>query len=268
MNRVFQAELSKFTRRRTIAITAGIVVLAAVAMTAIVFSMAEPTATDGFGGPSEGVLRPTTEDLAAPGGGAEAFSFAVSFTGIFVFVVFTANWASEFSRATFRTLLLAQPRRGLLLTGKLGGLLTYAAAALALGLAAAWAAGLALAPGADISTDQWFTWGALQENAGAYLNAVIGTVAWACYGMALGVLVRSIPIALAIGIVWTGPIENITSDSWTGVAGVYPGLLLRAIAAGGTPDASYVHALTVTAGYVALAVAAAVITFRRRDIVN
>lgn len=268
MIRVFRAELSKFTRPRTLAITTGIVVLAAVAMTAIVFAMAEAPG-ERLQGPSDGnMVRPTTQDLAASGGGSEAFSFAVSFTGIFVFVVFTANWASEFSRATFRTLLLGQPRRSQVIAGKLAGLLVFAGAALALGLVTTWLAGLAFAPDAGVSTDEWFTLDAVGEHGRNYLDALIGIVAWACYGMALGVVIRSIPIALAVGIIWTGPIENITQESWVAASSIYPGLLLRAIASGGTPDVSYLQALTVTLGWVALAVVAATVTFHRRDIVN
>ena len=81
-------------------------------------------------------------------------------------------------------------------------------------------------------------------------------------------MVRSTPIALGVGLVWAGPIEHITQDSWSAVSGVYPGLLLESLAVGGTPDASYTRVLVMTAGYVALAIAAAMFSLERKDIVN
>jgi hypothetical protein len=86
--------------------------------------------------------------------------------------------------------------------------------------------------------------------------------------MALGVLVRSTPIALGIGIVWAGPFEHITADAWSAASSTYPGLLLESLAVGGTPDASIPRVLLLTSIYVALAVMAAMLSFGRRDIVN
>ena len=41
-------------------------------------------------------------------------------------------------------------------------------------------------------------------------------------GMALAVFVRSIPVALAIGIVWSGPFEHLLEDAWTDREPVVP----------------------------------------------
>ena len=56
--------------------------------------------------------------------------------------------------------------------------------------------------------------------------------------MALAIFVRSIPVALAIGIVWSGPFEHLLEDAWTAAGQWFPGLLLEALAAGGTADVS------------------------------
>jgi hypothetical protein len=84
--------------------------------------------------------------------------------------------------------------------------------------------------------------------------------------MALAVFVRSIPVALGIGIVWSGPFEHLLQDAWTAAGQWFPGLLLEALAAGGTAEVSSTRALALVTLYVAAAVSAAAIVFTRRDI--
>jgi hypothetical protein len=84
--------------------------------------------------------------------------------------------------------------------------------------------------------------------------------------MALAVFVRSIPVALGIGIVWSGPFEHLMRDAWSAANQWFPGLLLEALAAGGTAGVSFTRALALIALYVAAAVGAAAIVFARRDI--
>ena len=84
--------------------------------------------------------------------------------------------------------------------------------------------------------------------------------------MALAIFVRSIPIALAIGIVWSGPFEHLMQDAWTAASQWFPGLLLESLAAGGTDEVSLGRALTLVAIYVAAAVTAAAVVFARRDV--
>ena len=84
--------------------------------------------------------------------------------------------------------------------------------------------------------------------------------------MALAIFVRSIPVALAIGIVWSGPFEHLLEDAWTAASQWFPGLLLESLAAGGTADVSSGRALMLVGLYVAAAVTAAAIVFARRDV--
>ena len=52
----------------------------------------------------------------------------------------------------------------------------------------------------------------------------------------LAVVVRSVPIALAIEIVWSGPIEHLVQNVWAGAGRWFPGLLLEAFAGGGSTE--------------------------------
>ncbi len=95
---------------------------------------------------------------------------------------------------------------------------------------------------------------------------MLGVSSWAAFGMALAIFVRSIPVGLGTGIVWSGPFEHLVADAWSGASHWFPGLLLKALAAGGTPDVSVARALTLVGIYVAAAASAAALVFARRDI--
>jgi ABC-type transport system involved in multi-copper enzyme maturation permease subunit len=262
MTNMFKAELLKLRRRRVaVAVSISALAFAAIASTLVFLSATnagEPGAQRGA----------TIESLGQAGGATEAFSIGVSFVGILVLVLFIANFAGEFSQGTFRTLLMRQPRRIGLLAGKMAALLAFAAIALALAEILTVAASVAIAPSQDISTASWFGVDALGEAAGNYATALVGVAAWASLGMALAIFVRSIPVALAIGIVWSGPFEHLLDDAWSTAGQWFPGLLLEALAAGGTADVTSTRALTLIALYVAAAVSAAAFVFARRDITS
>jgi ABC-2 type transport system permease protein len=262
MINVFKAELLNLTRPRILAGALVAVLLAAVVATSVAVFSVEATDRPASG---QGV---TVEELATAGGGTEAFSLGMAFSGFFVFVLLAANWAGEFSQGTFRSLLMKQPRRPYLLAGKLAGLLAFAAAVLLLFEGATWALSLALTPTQDISTSAWFSPDGLTEAAGDYANALLSVAAWACFAMMLGALLRSMLLTVGVGIAWAGPFENITQEAWSALTGLYSGLLLRALAVGGTDDVSYARALALIVVYAAVASLVAVVSFTRRDMAS
>ena len=260
MIRAFKAELLKLRRRRvSIAVGVSALAFAAIASTAVFLSAADA----GEPAPQRGA---TVESLGQAGGATEAFSIGMSFAGILVLVLFIANVAGEFSQGTLRTMLMRQPRRVGLLAGKMTALLAFAAVVLALAEILTVAASAAIAPTQDVSTASWFGADGLGAAAGDYATALFGVAAWASLGMALAIFVRSIPAALGIGIVWSGPFEHLLEDAWTAASQWFPGLLLEALAAGGTAQVSSTRALALVALYVAGAAIAAAIVFVRRDI--
>jgi hypothetical protein len=262
MKRTFKAELVKLRRRR-VAVAAAVSALAFAVLAAVIVFLS--ATAPGAPGNERGA---TVDSLAQAGGATEAFSIGASFAGILVLVLFIANFAGEFSQGTFRTLLMRQPRRAGLLAGKMLALLAFAAVGLALAELLTVAASAAMAPTQDISTASWFGADGLGAAAGDYARALFGVAAWGSLGMALAIFVRSIPVALAIGIVWSGPFEHLLEDAWNAAGQWFPGLLLEAVAAGGTADVSITRALTLVAVYVAVAVTAAAIVFSRRDVTS
>ena len=260
MMRAIRAELVKLLRRKVLLVTAAVTVVFSVGSAAVVLAAARPAA-EGPGG--RGV---TLDSLATAGGGTEVFTTAVSFVGTFLFVVFVGAVAVEFARGTFRTMLLRQPGRIRLLAGKTAALLLFAATALAVVEVLVWLSARALAPSQGISTAAWTTAAGAGEALAAYGSALFWVTGYAVLGTALAVVVRSVPVALAIGIAWAGPFEHLLQDAWRSADHVFPGLLLEAFVAGGTPTTTASRAFATVAVYVVLAAAVAGVTFARRDV--
>ncbi|MCU1427898.1 MAG: putative transporter integral rane protein [Actinomycetia bacterium] len=260
MIRSYQAELVKLARRKVLLITAAAVVVFAVGGALIVLTSVKPAAQAGPG------RALSLEQLAGAGGGTQIFRTAASFAGTFLFVIFVGVVAAEFSRGTIRTMLLRQPRRVRLLAGKLAALLTFAAVALAATETITWITARALAPGHDVATHAWTTLnaaGAAFTDFGAVMLWITG---YAVLGMAVAILLRSVPLALAVGIGWAGPFEHLVQNAWTPAAKVFPGLLLEAFVAGGTTDISAGQALARIAVYATIAAAIGAVVFARRDV--
>lgn len=261
MIRAFRAEFVKILRRRVLMVTALAVTVFAVGGAAIVLASAEPIAT---ATPGRGV---TLEGLGEAGGGTEVFRTAVSFAGFFVFVVFVGAVAIEFGRGTFRTMLLRQPRRLRLLFGKMAALLAFAAGVIAVAEGMTWTAARLIAPSNDVATGAWVSLDAVGAAIADYGAVVFWVAGYALLGMTVAVLIRSVPVALGVGIAWAGPFEHLLQDAWDPASRFFPGLLLEAFAAGGTPDITATRAFLTLAGYVAVAALIAGTSFARRDAV-
>lgn len=258
--RSFRSELVKLWRRRPLVVASIVAAAFSIVATVLVVTAAEPAEQ---AAPVD--FRLTTEALSDAGGGTEAFRTAISFAGVFVFVVFVGLVAAEFSRGNIRTMLIRQPSRAALLAGKLGALLASAAVVLAGAEVVSWITARIVA-GDDITTTDWTSLDAVGHALGDYGAAVFWVAGYALFGTALAVAVRSVPLALGIGIGWSGPFEHIVVDSWSTAGKVFPGLLLEAFVAGGTTTVGFAQAFITVGAYMVVAAAAAVLVLRRLDI--
>jgi ABC-2 type transport system permease protein len=255
-----RAELVKILLRRVLIVTALTTTVFSAGSAAIVLASAEPARSRPSG---RGV---TVGSLSQAGGGTEVFTTAVSFAGTFLFVVFVGVVAVEFSRGTFRTMLLYQPRRLRLLAGKMAALLAFAGVVLAAAEILTWVAARLIAPSQDVATGAWTSADGLGQALADYGSVLFWVSGYALLGMTIAVLVRSVPVALAIGIAWAGPFEHLLQDAWGPAQRFFPGLLLEAFVAGGTSDVSATRAFVTVTVYMALAAAVAATAFARRDV--
>ncbi|MCU1678636.1 MAG: putative transporter integral rane protein [Frankiales bacterium] len=257
----FRAEWERLAQRRLLFASAILVAAFAVGGAAIVLSAAKPARQS-----APGSFVPTLESLSGSGGGTEIFRFAAAFGGTLTFVVFVGLFSLEYSRGTYRTMLLRQPRRVALLAGKLAGLLAFAAVVLAALEIAMWLAAQVEAPGFDVSTSQWTGANALGHALRDYLMVMLWVTGYAVFGMTVAILVRSVALALAVAVAWAGPLEHLIDDAWSPARRYFPGLLLEAVGVGGTGGVSATRAAVGAATYVVVFAAVTATVFSRRDI--
>jgi len=263
MIRSFRAELLKL--RRPSIIYGGSAALVGFTLLATVLTITTATKTLAPPTPGRGQAA-TFGQLAETGGLTLGFSNAAALIGVIVLVLFATSITAEYGQGTVRTMLIRQPGRVRLLAGKLAALLACVAAALLVTEIISMIAAVVLARTRDIPTTQWFTAAALGNAAGDYANALFAAAMFGIFGTALGVLLRSTPLALSIGLAWLLPLENIMSNSWSDAGRWLPGLLSRAIGSGDTTVVSYERAVTLIAIYAAVALVVASISFVRRDV--
>src|SRR5262249_29308545 len=199
--------------------------------------------------------------LSEAGGGTQVFATAVSFAGSLLFVIFVGAIAVEFSRGTFRTMLLHQPRRIRLLAGKMAALIGFAATVLAATEILTWVAARILAPSQGVATGKWLSLAGLGDGLLDFGSVLFWVAGYALLARPAAVLGPSVPVALEIGIAWIGPIEHIRQDDWGPAPRFFPGLLLEAFVAGGTSAVSAGRALATIAVYAVAAAAVAAAVF-------
>jgi ABC-2 type transport system permease protein len=260
MRATFRAELVKLLRPRVLVLTGIVTALFSIGGTAVVLATVGPH--------SNSALSLTVTKLASAGGGTQIFRAAASYAGwSFLFAVFVGCVAVEFGRGTMRTMLLRQPRRLALLSGKLGAIFAFTATALAAGEVLGWVTARIDAPSRHIDTSAWTNIHAAGAALSDYGILLVWAAGYLVLATALAVLTRSLALGLGIGIAWFGPFEHIVQDSgWAGAARIFPGLSLEAFLARGTPNVSAGYVLVVIALYGSAAAITAALTFTRWDV--
>ena len=253
-----RGELVKLRRRRVLVVTAATTLVFAVGSTAIVLASAERSGDPRARGVTfatsprqAGAPRSSRPPSPSPARSSPSSSSAPS---------------PSSSRGTFRTMLLHEPRRLRLLAGKMAGLLVFAAVVLAAAEILTWVAARLLAPSYDVASSDWISAAALGDAVSDYGSVLFWVTGYALLGMTIAVAVRSVPIALAIGIAWAGPIEHLLQDAWDPANRLFPGLLLEGVRRGQHDRGQLLQALLTLAMYVLIGAAIAATSFARRDI--
>jgi ABC-2 type transport system permease protein len=141
-----------------------------------------------------------------------------------------------------------------------------AAGILAVAETATWVAARLQASGQGISTSAWTGTAALGAAVSDYAIVLVWVTGYAVLAMAVAMLVRSLAVALAVGILWAGPLEHLIQNAWASAPKFFPGLLLEAIGQRGTPRVGMTQALVTAAAYTVVAAIVSVVAFTRRDV--
>jgi ABC-type transport system involved in multi-copper enzyme maturation permease subunit len=263
MLNVVKAELRKLRRPTLFYGTMGAALFFTGLITSFIYLMIDSPQGNGDRGRS--ISR---EVLALASGSVNGFASVGGFLGIIALCVFAAQTAQEYTYGTLRNLLIRQPGRMKILIGKFISMALFAIAMITIAAVVSIAISYILAPGAEVSTDLWFTSDGFDAIFTTFINVTISVVAFGIVGMVLGLLLRSPISAISFGVLWLLIVENLLIAVKNSLQNWLPGAQLSAIASGGAIDLTYKHALTVGGIYVAVGAIVASVLFVRRDVAN
>ena len=208
----------------------------------------------------------TAPMVAASTGFAPIIVYTAPFLGLVALAACAVAVGTEYSNGTLRNLLVRQPARLRLLTGKLLALASFVTMAVVVSYGVGLVAALLLVPGHGISTSAWFTAAGVQSLLSTLGNLVLATLAWGVIGAMLAIVLRSAATAISVGLGYLLVGETLLSNVWSGGNQWLPRVLLVALGLGGTPEVAYGRALVLIALYVVVALGITAILFRQRDV--
>ena len=211
--------------------------------------------------------------LEPPSGVVFAFQATGQLLGIIALVVAAANVATEYTSGTLKVLLVREPRRPVLLAGKVVATWTFVIAGIALTLVGSVAASSVVAATRGIDMSSWWSadgWSALGQ---AFGNVTASAMVWSLLGTMLAVLFRSGFPAIGIGIAYPLVVEGLLSLVIPDVVKWMPGAVLGRLAAGDVAQAfessatvSYEAAALLALAYAAVFALVSTVLLLRRDV--
>jgi ABC-2 type transport system permease protein len=258
----FSSEWIKLRRRSMLLWGLGGGLLFTVLATVFTIERATKTLIPGARGHG---FRVTVAQLSQPDGLVRGVVDVSNLVGIVALCLFAGAVATEYSQGTLRNLLVRQPRRMQLLTGKFLALALFIGLAVVLAIGIATGVAFALAPAKGIHTSAWTSSTGLGDFGQSILHVYLACIGYGILGTALAVVLRSPAVAIALGVAYALPGEAIINALWSNGDRWLPAQLLSALAHGGTSSVSYAHALVTLAVYAAIVATGTLLLFQRRD---
>ena len=251
--------------KKTARITMLVMIGIALMVTTFTFIGFEP---EGPGGGDGGGSSFGDTDLSIVGGNLEGLAFAATFLGVAALAMYALSVARDYEKGTIRTLLVGQPRRAVLLGGKLIALAAVTIAGVALATIGSVGLAYALAPVNGVDTALWSTSEGLSAVWTTFANLAIATTVWGLVGAALAIVTRSAATSIAAGFAYLMIGENLLGIVWDAASQWLPSGILSAFTSGGTDLVSYSKSALLLAGYAAVTLAILFAVMQRRDITD
>lgn len=261
MANAFASEWIKLRRRSLFYGSYAAIIAVACLVTVLTFSTAGRSATTGPASQSTPLSQ-----LALSSGSVNGLEGSLTILGVIAFAIAASQMATEYGQGTLRNLLVRQPRRIVFLGGKLLAISTFMIGAVALATIGSIAVAFAMAHGRGIPTNAWTAFSGLGAMATGLIDVSVATVGFALLGLTLGIVMRSSVAAVAVGVAYLLPVEQILASTVRSTAGYLPGQLLSSVAQGGTATIGYAHSLVGTLLYLAVAAGIGATLFIRRDV--
>lgn len=260
MINAFRAEWVRLLRPRTLLAVGLPLSLFPALLTVLSFAVATRDAGTGPGRH----LSVTVDDLTTSDGFLVGMAPAATLLGMVVMVLFAVTFGADATHGTLRNLLVREPRRTHLLTGRLLALLVLTAAGLVLSVATATATAWLAAGRYDVGTAAWS--GFVAETAATWAALVTAAVGWGATGAVLGTVLRPTTTAVAVGVVWVLLVESILAEVSDTLGRWLPGVVFSATAAPGTGQLSSTAAALALGAYATLGCLAAATWLTSRDV--
>lgn len=262
MLRSYKSELIRF--RKTAFLGAGVMAAFTALVTTLIFvGFEEPTGPGAGRGPIAAV-----GDLASVDGVLAGLAAAATMIGIVALALFAISVARDYERGTIRQLLVGEPRRALVLGGKMLALLTTVVAGVAVAALVGIGAAFALAPVAGVGTAAWTTGAAVSASLSTTVNVAIASMVWGFAGAGLAIATRSSSTAITVGIGYLLVGEPLVQLVWDTSSDWLVSGTLTTFTNGGTELVSYGQSAMLLALYAAAFVVATLVVFQRRDITD
>lgn len=256
LKNTFVAEWIRLSTKRTWLIAIPFTILYSAILTVVMIDTAPVRANGGV----------SLQALGQSGGGTLAVRTAVAFTSVLILALFVGMSAGSFARGTWRASLLQQPRRLTLAAGTFGARIAISAVVVVVLFLAGLITAYLVAPGQGVDTGSWLDATSLRMAGEDYLRTMGFIAGWAVLGTLLGIVTRSVPIGLGIGILWAGPIENVLGDRLSLGGEWFPGLLLRYVVAPETATVTGAALALRLVLYAAAALLVVAVLLRHRDV--
>lgn len=206
------------------------------------------------------------QSLSGAGGGTRAVTTAMAFSSVLLLAMFVGMSAGSFAKGTWRAALLHHPGRLTLAGGTFMARMAMLTVIAVVLFAVGWVTALIVAPGQGISTDSWLnaeSWRIAGED---FLRVLGFAAGWALLGTAVGMITRSVPVGLAVAVLWAGPIENVLGDVMDFGQRWFPGLLLRNVVTPENSEFSNLETYGTLGVYAVILMAIIGLVATRRDV--
>jgi ABC-type transport system involved in multi-copper enzyme maturation permease subunit len=247
---VIKAELRKMRRLSLLLPLGGILALLSAGITTIVFIKG----------------KTNSETLSKFDGAYFTFSTMGLFLSLISLSLFASQSSNEYSYGTLRNLLVRQPLRLKLLSGKLIAMAIFTFALITFVAFINITLSFSESGLAHANTHLWLSGKAISTFLTTFGNMLVATIGYGLFGMALGLILKSPMSAISISLLWFMVLENILGSTLPESAKWLPGNALAAVSNGGVKTYSYERGLLMSGVFLLIFGGYSTFLFMRRDV--
>lgn len=263
MFRAFKSEWLKFRRLSVLAGGASMIALSGL-FAYVGIDRAVAHASAGSHGPGEGA---TPAMLATVHGMLTFLGHSSSLLEVIALIIVAAAVAAEYSQGTLRNLLVRQPARLRLLSGKVLALLSYVSLAAILAMAAGFGVALLEARHVGVSTAAWTSSDGITSLLRLDLDILLAVLGFGVLGLFFATVFRSAVGAVGVSLAYLLAVEGLLVGFWSELGQWLPGQVFGAIATG-SDTLTYGRAATTAVIYTASMLIVGAVLFRVRDVTS